>query len=131
MTEPRNRVVQLGRYGDADELEVVDAPLACLCREPPAPSARGCSPSASWPASNSGAQLRGEHAAIVREFGATPIDHKCEDFTTVLPGGFDVSSTVLARAPMEARSRRSSAAACSALMATRRACSRSAPRSPS
>src|SRR5215472_16039271 len=27
MTEPRNRVVQVGRYGDADELEVVDTPL--------------------------------------------------------------------------------------------------------
>src|SRR5262245_40564825 len=27
MTEPRNRVVQVKRYGDADELEVVDAPL--------------------------------------------------------------------------------------------------------
>ena len=33
---------------------------------------------------------RGEHAAIVRELGATPIDYKSEDFTRVLPGGFDV-----------------------------------------
>src|SRR5512145_3374246 len=33
---------------------------------------------------------RGEHAAIVRNLGATPIDHQREDFTRVLPGGFDV-----------------------------------------
>ena len=33
---------------------------------------------------------RGEHAAIVRKFGATPIDYQSEDFTRVLPGGFDV-----------------------------------------
>jgi NADPH:quinone reductase-like Zn-dependent oxidoreductase len=33
---------------------------------------------------------RGEHAAMVRELGATPIDYQREDFTRVLPGGFDV-----------------------------------------
>ena len=33
---------------------------------------------------------RGEHAALVRNLGATPIDHQHEDFTHVLPGGFDV-----------------------------------------
>jgi NADPH:quinone reductase-like Zn-dependent oxidoreductase len=33
---------------------------------------------------------RGEHAALIRELGATPIDYKREDFTRVLPGGFDV-----------------------------------------
>jgi len=33
---------------------------------------------------------RGEHAALVRELGATPIDYQHEDFTRVLPGGFDV-----------------------------------------
>jgi NADPH:quinone reductase-like Zn-dependent oxidoreductase len=33
---------------------------------------------------------RGEHASIVRELGATPIDYQKEDFTRVLPGGFDV-----------------------------------------
>lgn len=33
---------------------------------------------------------RGEHAALVRELGATPIDYRHEDFTRVLPGGFDV-----------------------------------------
>src|SRR5262249_46602192 len=33
---------------------------------------------------------RGEHAAIVRELGGTPIDYQREDFTRVLPGGFDV-----------------------------------------
>jgi len=32
----------------------------------------------------------GTHAALIREFGATPIDYKREDFTRVLPGGFDV-----------------------------------------
>jgi Zn-dependent alcohol dehydrogenase len=33
---------------------------------------------------------RGDHAALVRELGATPIDYQHEDFTRVLPGGFDV-----------------------------------------
>jgi len=33
---------------------------------------------------------RGEHAALVRELGATPIDYKREDFTRAVPGGFDV-----------------------------------------
>jgi NADPH:quinone reductase-like Zn-dependent oxidoreductase len=33
---------------------------------------------------------RGEHAAIIRELGAKPIDYQREDFTRVLPGGFDV-----------------------------------------
>ena len=33
---------------------------------------------------------RGEHAALIRELGAMPIDYKREDFTRVLPGGFDV-----------------------------------------
>jgi NADPH:quinone reductase-like Zn-dependent oxidoreductase len=33
---------------------------------------------------------RGEHAALVRELGATPIDYQREDFTVVVPGGFDV-----------------------------------------
>src|SRR5690242_276431 len=33
---------------------------------------------------------RGEHAALVRALGATPIDRQREDFTRVLPGGFDV-----------------------------------------
>jgi NADPH:quinone reductase-like Zn-dependent oxidoreductase len=37
-----------------------------------------------WGAAN------GEHAALIREFGATPIDYKRDDFTRVLPGGFDV-----------------------------------------
>jgi NADPH:quinone reductase len=32
---------------------------------------------------------RGAHAALIREFGATPIDYQREDFTRVLPGGFD------------------------------------------
>jgi NADPH:quinone reductase-like Zn-dependent oxidoreductase len=33
---------------------------------------------------------RAEHAALVRGLGATPIDYQSEDFTRVLPGGFDV-----------------------------------------
>ena len=33
---------------------------------------------------------RGEHGALVRELGATPIDYEREDFTRVLPDGFDV-----------------------------------------
>jgi NADPH:quinone reductase len=33
---------------------------------------------------------RGEHAALIRALGATPIDYRREDFTRVLPGGFDV-----------------------------------------
>src|SRR5262245_32589419 len=33
---------------------------------------------------------RGQHAALVRELGATPIDYQHQDFTRVLRGGFDV-----------------------------------------
>jgi NADPH:quinone reductase len=33
---------------------------------------------------------RGEHATLIRELSATPIDYQREDFTRVLPGGFDV-----------------------------------------
>ena len=33
---------------------------------------------------------RGAHAALIRELGATAIDYQREDFTRVLPGGFDV-----------------------------------------
>jgi len=33
---------------------------------------------------------REAHAALIRELGATPIDYQHEDFTRVLPGGFDV-----------------------------------------
>jgi NADPH2:quinone reductase len=33
---------------------------------------------------------RGAHAALIRELGGTPIDYQREDFTQVLPGGFDV-----------------------------------------
>lgn len=32
----------------------------------------------------------GKHAALIHELGATPIDYDKEDFTRVLPGGFDV-----------------------------------------
>ena len=33
---------------------------------------------------------RGEHAAMIHELGAQSIDYQREDFTRVLPGGFDV-----------------------------------------
>jgi NADPH:quinone reductase-like Zn-dependent oxidoreductase len=33
---------------------------------------------------------RGAHAGLIRALGATPIDYEREDFTRVLPGGFDV-----------------------------------------
>src|SRR5215468_9846955 len=33
---------------------------------------------------------RGAHAALIRERGATPIDYRREDFTRVLPSGFDI-----------------------------------------
>ena len=33
---------------------------------------------------------RGAHAALISELGATPIDYEHEDFTRVLPAGFDV-----------------------------------------
>ena len=33
---------------------------------------------------------RAEHATLVRELGATPIDYRCDDFTHILPDGFDV-----------------------------------------
>lgn len=33
---------------------------------------------------------RAAHAALIGELGATPIDYQSEDFTRVLPGGFDV-----------------------------------------
>jgi NADPH:quinone reductase-like Zn-dependent oxidoreductase len=33
---------------------------------------------------------RGTHATLIRELGARPIDYQGEDFTRVLPGGFDV-----------------------------------------
>jgi NADPH:quinone reductase-like Zn-dependent oxidoreductase len=33
---------------------------------------------------------RGAHAGLIRELGATPVDYQRDDFTRVLPGGFDV-----------------------------------------
>jgi NADPH:quinone reductase-like Zn-dependent oxidoreductase len=33
---------------------------------------------------------RGAHASLIRELGATPIDYRREDFTRLVPGGFDV-----------------------------------------
>jgi len=42
-----------------------------------------------WGAAN------GVHAALIRQQGATPIDYQREDFTRVLPGGFDVVLDVI------------------------------------
>ena len=33
---------------------------------------------------------RGEHSELVRDLGATPIDYQREDYTRLLPGGFDI-----------------------------------------
>jgi NADPH:quinone reductase-like Zn-dependent oxidoreductase len=33
---------------------------------------------------------RSEHATLIRKLGGTPIEYRREDFTRVLPGGFDV-----------------------------------------
>jgi NADPH2:quinone reductase len=33
---------------------------------------------------------RGAHAPLIRELGGTPIDYQREDFTRIVPGGFDV-----------------------------------------
>jgi NADPH:quinone reductase-like Zn-dependent oxidoreductase len=33
---------------------------------------------------------RGDHAALIRELGAIPVDYRREDFTRVVAGGFDV-----------------------------------------
>ena len=63
---------------------------ACSCREPPAPSVRRCCRSAGWPASSCGAPRAASTPRSIRELGATPIDYQREDFTRVLPGGFDV-----------------------------------------
>jgi hypothetical protein len=59
---------------------------------------------------------RGEHAALIRELGATPIDYQ----RVCCRAGSTSSSTASARTAIAARSRRSSAAACSAPRATRR-----------
>jgi len=73
---------------------------------------------------------RREHAALIRELGATPIDYQREDFTRVLRDGFDVVFDGIAEDGYRRSFGRSSAAACSAPMATRRACRRSVACSP-
>jgi hypothetical protein len=57
---------------------------------------------------------RREHAALIRELGATPIDYQREDFTRALPGGLDVVFDGLAEDGNRRSFARSSAAACSA-----------------
>jgi NADPH:quinone reductase-like Zn-dependent oxidoreductase len=57
---------------------------------------------------------RGEHAALIRALGATPVDYQREDFTRVLPDGFDVVFDGIGRGRLSARSWHSSAGACSA-----------------
>jgi len=49
---------------------------------------------------------RGAQAALVRALGATPIDYHREDFTRVLPGGFDIIFDGVAKTAIAARSRR-------------------------
>ena len=100
--------------------------------EPPAPSVRRCSSSAGWPGSKLWGAARGAHAALIRELGATPIDYQREDFTRVLPGGFDVVFDGIG----EDGYRRSFAALkprrpALRLSATRRACRRSIACAPS
>ena len=56
---------------------------------------------------------RGEHAALVRELGATPIDYQGEASRASCRTGSTSSSTASARTAIAARLRRSSAAACS------------------
>src|SRR4051812_17828361 len=73
----------------------------------------------------------GEHAALIREAGATPIDYQCEDLPASCRAGSTSSSTASARTAIAARSRRSSAAAYSVPLAIRRVYRRSVAYSPS
>ena len=63
---------------------------AYWCMELPVPSVRRCSYSAAWRGSNCGALPTGGTTRPYRELGAIPIDYQREDFTRVVPGGFDV-----------------------------------------
>ena len=94
-----------------------------LVQGPPAQSARRCSCSADWRDSSCGAP----RAASMGRSSASSAPHRSTTNATtsrVLPAGATSSSTALARTAIAAHSRRSSAAACSAPMATRRACRR-------
>src|SRR5262249_1086113 len=57
---------------------------------------------------------RGEHASLIRELGAAPIDYRREDVTRVLPGGFDIVFDGIGEDDYRRSSRRSGVAACSA-----------------
>ena len=72
---------------------------------------------------------RDAHAALICELGATPIDYQHEDFTRVLPGGFDVVFDGIGEDGYR-RSFAAQAAEWSAPMATRRACRRGNASSP-
>ena len=72
---------------------------------------------------------RGEHAALIRELGATPTTNAKTSHASCRAGSTSCS-TASPRTVTAAPSRRSSAAACSAPMATRRACRRSVACSP-
>jgi NADPH2:quinone reductase len=65
----------------------VQSASACSCMELPALSVRRCSSLGKL----AGLKLWGPRAASMRpRLGAMPIDYQREDFTRVLPGGFDV-----------------------------------------
>lgn len=68
---------------------------------------------------------RGEHMALVRELGATPIDYKHDDFTRVLPGGFDVIVDGVGEDGYRRSYAALSQAACSVPSVSRRACKHS------
>ena len=72
----------------------------------------------------------GAHAALIRKLGATPIDYQREDFTRVLPGGFDAVFDGIGEEGYRHSFTALNGAACSAPTATRRACRRSVVCSP-
>jgi len=63
----------------------------------------------------------GRHTGLIRKLRATPIDYEREDFTRVLPGGFDIVFDGIGEDGYRRSLHLSSAAVCFALMATRRA----------
>jgi NADPH:quinone reductase-like Zn-dependent oxidoreductase len=100
MRDPRNRVVKVRRFGGPDGLEVVDAPLLTAgwgevrVRVLVHGAAGAVGQALLALGRLAGLELwgtaHGAHAALIRELGATQIDYQREDFTRVLPDGFDV-----------------------------------------